>query len=51
MARKITNKRVEQKTVLIAFEDSKSSKYYFNDFKWMVLVVKMALTIKSYAIY
>jgi len=31
MARKITNKRKVKKSVLIAFEDSKSSKYYFND--------------------
>ena len=31
MARKITSKRKVKKSVLIAFEDSKSSKYYFND--------------------
>jgi len=31
VARKIQKKRVEKKAVLIAFEDSKSSKYYFRD--------------------
>ncbi|MBU1669201.1 RloB family protein [bacterium] len=31
MARSINKKRVEEKAVLIAFEDSKSSKYYFRD--------------------
>lgn len=29
MARKITKRKIEQKTVLIALEDSKSSRYYF----------------------
>ena len=29
--RKLTRKRVERKAVLIALEDTKSSKYYFQD--------------------